>query len=65
MHCTVVSHQTVLRCCLSSRELHHLLERMDRSDVMIVGLYRVPSAPVTGFRPHMGRSRNSSPRALA
>jgi hypothetical protein len=65
MHCTVVSHQTVLRCCLSSRELHHLLERMDRSDVMIVGLYRVPSAPVTGFRPHMGRPRDSSPRALA
>jgi hypothetical protein len=63
IHCKVVSHQTVLRCRLSSRELHHLLERLDRSHVMIVGLYRVPSAPGTDVRARMGRSRSSSPRA--
>jgi hypothetical protein len=40
MHCEVVTHQTVIRGRLSGPELHRLLERVDKSGLMIVHLYR-------------------------
>jgi hypothetical protein len=42
MRCKVVSQQTVIRGRLTGQELHRLLDRMDRSGLMIVDLYHTP-----------------------
>lgn len=39
MHCDVVTQQTVIRGRLTGPELRRLLDRMDRSGLMILDLY--------------------------